>query len=151
MIYGFIPWNDIWDNIFGAEFPLPTFRAFYFTQATVLFIVMSVVIGLVARLGEKGTVNAIVAGAADFLGAALIIVLARAVTVVMKNTYITDTILHWTENAVTGTTGGSSPRSPAGEHADRLPGAVVVRSRGARHADPRTVGRFRRRRPLARR
>jgi uncharacterized ion transporter superfamily protein YfcC len=103
MIYGFIPWNDIWDTIFGGEFPLPTFESFYFAQATMLFIVMSVVIGLIARLGEKGTVNAIITGASDFLGAALIIVVARAVTVVMKNAYITDTILHWTENAVTNT------------------------------------------------
>ncbi len=43
-------------------------------------------------------------GAGDFLGAALIIVLARAVTVVMKNA-ITDTIIHWTEDAVSGTSG----------------------------------------------
>ena len=64
---------------------------------------MAVVIGLVAKLGEEGTVTTIIAGASDFLGAALIIVLARAVTVVMKNAYITDTILHWTEDAVTGT------------------------------------------------
>ena len=106
MIYGFIPWNDIWDTIFSAEFPLPTFEAFYFAQATVLFIVMAVVIGLVAKLGEEGTVTAIIAGAGEFLGAALIIVLARAVTIVMKNSYITDTVLHWTENAVTDVSGG---------------------------------------------
>jgi uncharacterized ion transporter superfamily protein YfcC len=106
MIYGFVPWNDIWDTIFNADFPLPTFTTFYFAQATVLFIVMSVVIGLVARLGETGTVNAIISGAGEFLGAALIIVLARAVTIVMKNAYITDTILHWTENAVTDASGG---------------------------------------------
>jgi uncharacterized ion transporter superfamily protein YfcC len=106
MIYGFIPWPDIWDTVFGADFPLPVFNSFYFAQATVLFIVMSVVIGLVAKLGEKGTVDSIILGAGEFLGAALIIVLARAVTVIMKNTYITDTILHWTENAVTNTSGG---------------------------------------------
>ncbi len=106
MIYGFVPWNDIWDTVFGAEFPLPTFTAFYFAQATVLFIVMAVVIGLVAKLGEAGTVNAIIAGAGEFLGAALIIVVARAVTVVMKNAHITDTILHWCENAVTDASGG---------------------------------------------
>ena len=112
MIYGFVPWNDIWDTIFSADFPLPTFTAFYFAQATVLFIVMAVVIGLVAKLGEKGTVNAIIAGAGEFLGAALIIVLARAVTVVMKNAYITDTILHWIENAVTDASGGVFASSP---------------------------------------
>ena len=106
MIYGFVPWNDIWDTTFSAAFPLPTFETFYFAQATVLFIVMAVAIGLVAKLGEEGTVTAIIAGAGDFLGAALIIVVARAVTVVMKNAYITDTILNWTESAVTDASGG---------------------------------------------
>lgn len=106
MIYGFVPWNDIWDTVFGGDFPLPTFTSFYFSQASVLFIVMAVVIGLVAKLGEEGTVTTIISGASDFLGAALIIVVARAVTVVMKNTFITDTILNWTEDAVTGTSAG---------------------------------------------
>lgn len=106
MIYGFVPWGDIWDTVFGANFPLPTFTSFYFAQATVLFIVMAVVIGLVAKLGEEGTVTTIISGASDFLGAALIIVLALAVTVVMKNAQITDTILHWTESTVTGTSSG---------------------------------------------
>jgi uncharacterized ion transporter superfamily protein YfcC len=106
MIYGFVPWGDIWPTIFSADFPLPTFTSFYFAQASVLFIVMAVLIGLIAKLGEEGTVNAIVAGASAFLGAALIIVVARSVTVVMKNSSITDTVLHWTEDAVTGTSSG---------------------------------------------
>ncbi len=106
LIYGFVPWGDISQSIFGADFPLPTFTSFFFAQATVLFLVMAVVIGMVGRLGEEGTVSAVLAGAAEFLGAALIIVVARAVTVVMKNADITDTILHWTEGAVTGTSSG---------------------------------------------
>ena len=85
MIYGFVPWADVMDTIFGAEWPLPTFETFYFAEASVVFIVAAVIIGLIGRLGEEGTVNAIVAGAGEFLGAALIIVLARAVTVVMKD------------------------------------------------------------------
>jgi uncharacterized ion transporter superfamily protein YfcC len=102
MIYGFIPWNDLWQEGWGTDFPLPTFASFYFPEAAALFIVMAVVIGLIAGLGEEGTVNTIVAGAADFLGAALIIVLARGITVVMRNSYMTDTILNWMENAVSG-------------------------------------------------
>jgi uncharacterized ion transporter superfamily protein YfcC len=104
MIYGFIPWNDLWDTFFSKEFPLPTFGSFYFTEASMLFLVMAVVIGLIAKFGEKKTVDTIVAGAADFLGAALVIVAARGITVVMKNTYITDTVLHWMEDSVKGTT-----------------------------------------------
>ncbi|HEY7149363.1 MAG TPA: hypothetical protein VH420_07940 [Gaiellaceae bacterium] len=106
MIYGFIPWNDLWQEGFGKDFPLPTFHDFYFPEAAALFLVMSVVVGLIARLGEEGTVTTIVAGASDFLGAGLIIVLARGITVVMKNAHMTDTILHWMENAVSGTSTG---------------------------------------------
>jgi uncharacterized ion transporter superfamily protein YfcC len=102
MIYGFIPWNDLWQEGFGKSFPLPTFSDFYFPEAAGLFIVGAVVIGLIGRLGEEGTVTTIVAGAGDFLGAGLIIVLARGITVVMRNAYMTDTILHWMENAVSG-------------------------------------------------
>jgi len=107
MIYGFIPWNDLWQEGFGKNFPLPTFGDFYFPEAATLFLVMAVVIGLIARLGEEGTVSTIVAGAGDFLGAGLIIVLARGITVVMKNAYMTDTILHWMEKGVSGTSSGS--------------------------------------------
>jgi uncharacterized ion transporter superfamily protein YfcC len=106
MIYGFIPWNDLWQEGWGRDFPLPTFASFYFPEAAALFFVMAVVIGLIAKLGEEGTVNTIIAGASDFLGAALIIVLARGITVVMKNTYMTDTVLHWMEDAVSGTSQG---------------------------------------------
>ncbi len=106
MIYGFIPWNDLWQEGWGRDFPLPTFGSFYFPEAAALFFVMAVVIGLIAKLGEEGTVNTIIAGASDFLGAALIIVLARGITVVMKNTYMTDTVLHWMEDAVSGTSQG---------------------------------------------
>jgi uncharacterized ion transporter superfamily protein YfcC len=102
MIYGFIPWSDVWNNIFGKDFPLPTFSIFYFSQATVLFLVAAVIIGVLNHMGEEGTVNTIITGAADFLGAGLVIVLARATTVIMKNTYITDTILKWMEDAVSG-------------------------------------------------
>ena len=68
---------------------------------------MAVVVGLIAKLGEEGTVNTIIAGASDFLAAALIIVLARGITVVMKNTYMTDTVLHWMEDAVSGSSQGA--------------------------------------------
>jgi uncharacterized ion transporter superfamily protein YfcC len=106
MIYGFIPWNDLWQSGFGKDFPLPTFSDFYFPEAAFLFIVMAIVIGVIAGFGEEGTVSTIVSGAADFLGAGLIIVVARGVTVVMKNAYMTDTVLHWMEKAVSGSSAG---------------------------------------------
>ena len=106
MIYGFVPWDDVWRNVFDTDYPLWTFGTFYLPEAAVLFIVASVIVGLVARLGEEGTVSGIVSGAGEFLGAALVIVLARGITVVMKNAYITDTILRWMEAAVENLSGG---------------------------------------------
>ena len=105
MIYGFVPWSDVMKNVFSTTWPLPTFETFYFAESSMVFILAAVIIGLIGKLGEKKTVDAIIEGAGDFLGAALIIVLARGVTVVMKNAEITDTIINWTETAVTGTSG----------------------------------------------
>ena len=105
LIYGFVPWDDVMDTIFGTSWPFPTFETFYFAEASVVFVIAAVVIGLVGKLGEQRTVDAIVAGAGEFLGAALIIVLARAVTVVMKDAAITDTIISWTEEAVSNVSG----------------------------------------------
>jgi uncharacterized ion transporter superfamily protein YfcC len=107
MIYGFIPWDDVWDTLFDTEFFLYTFDNFYFTEASMLFIVAAVIIGVVARFKEADLVGTIVSGAADFLGAALVIVLARGITVVMKNTFITDTILNSMETIVDGLSGTS--------------------------------------------
>lgn len=107
MIYGFVPWTDIWQAMFDGDYPLPQMADilgdFYFTEASVLFLVAAVMIGLIGKMGEKGTVEAITAGAADFLGAALVIVVARSITVVMKDTFIIDTILNWMEGIVSGT------------------------------------------------
>ena len=51
--HGFIPWNDIWNETFGTDFPLLLSADFYFPEAAALFIVMAVVIGLIARSARK--------------------------------------------------------------------------------------------------
>ncbi|MCY0944508.1 YfcC family protein [Streptomyces antarcticus] len=99
MIFSVIPWSD-----FGIT-AVPTL-GWYFPELAGLFIVAAVLTGLIAGLGEKGTVDAIVGGAGDFIGAALIIVLARGVTVIMNNAQVTDTILHALNTAVEGTGSG---------------------------------------------
>ncbi|MFG2177712.1 YfcC family protein [Streptomyces abikoensis] len=99
MIFAVIPWADL-----NVTF-LPTL-GWYFPELAALFIVASVAVGLVAGLGEKGTTSAIVAGAGDFIGAAMIIMLARGVTVIMNNAGVTDTILDRLQSAVSGTSSG---------------------------------------------
>ncbi|MEM9473072.1 MAG: YfcC family protein, partial [Pseudomonadota bacterium] len=53
-------------------------------------------------VGEKPFVDAFIAGARDLLGVALIIGLARGIVVIMDAGKITDTILHWGEQAIQG-------------------------------------------------
>ena len=92
MMYGVIPWEDL-----GVG--LPTLW-WWFPEMTASFLLFSVVIGLIGRLGEGQLTESFIAGARDLLGVALIIGIARGITVVMNNGQITDTVLHWAEVAL---------------------------------------------------
>jgi uncharacterized ion transporter superfamily protein YfcC len=92
MIYGVIPWEDI-------GIPFPTWW-WWFPEMTASFLLFSVIIGLIARMGEGQLTSSFVSGAGDLLGVALIIGIARGITVIMDNAQITDTVLHWVENAL---------------------------------------------------
>lgn len=97
MIVGFIPWGDfgitIFDNFTGwlTGSPLGTW---YFYEAAVWFLIMSVVIGLVNRTGEKQFVDTFIDGADDMVGVILIIAIARGASVLMKNTYLDNYIIY---------------------------------------------------------
>ena len=53
-------------------------------------------------MSETELTDSFVDGARDLLGVALIIGIARGITVIMTNGGITDTVLHWAEQAVDG-------------------------------------------------
>jgi uncharacterized ion transporter superfamily protein YfcC len=95
MIYGVIPWSDL-------GIPLPTWW-WWFPEMTASFLLFAIIIGLIGRLGEAQLTSSFVDGARDLLGVALIIGIARGITVIMNNAQITDTILHWIEKALGGT------------------------------------------------
>jgi uncharacterized ion transporter superfamily protein YfcC len=92
MIYGVIPWEDL-----GVG--LPTLW-WWFPEMTASFLLFAVIIGLIGRMREGELTETFVAGARDLLGVALIIGIARGITVVMNNGQITDTVLHWAELAL---------------------------------------------------
>lgn len=92
MMYGVIPWSDI-------GIGLPTLW-WWFPEMTASFILFSVIIGLVARMSEGQLTESFVDGARELLGVALIIGIARGITVIMNNGGITDTVLHWAELAL---------------------------------------------------
>ena len=96
MIYGVIPWEDL-------GIPLPTWW-WWFPEMTASFLLFSIIIGVIGRMGEGELTSSFVDGARDLLGVALIIGIARGITVIMNNGQITDTVLHWVERAL-GDTG----------------------------------------------
>lgn len=100
MVFGVIPFEDI-----GITF-VPTLW-WWFGELTALFLVSSIVIGIVAGLNEEELISAFVAGARDLLGVALIVGISRGITVVMNAGNITDTVLNLGETTLSAT--GSIP------------------------------------------
>jgi uncharacterized ion transporter superfamily protein YfcC len=94
MVYGVIPWEDL-------GLAIPTWW-WWFPEMTANFLFFGILIGIIGKLSEKELVNTFIDGARDMLGVALIIGVARGITVIMNNGLITDTVLYWAEQAVSG-------------------------------------------------
>ncbi|MDD3346534.1 YfcC family protein [Oscillibacter sp.] len=94
MIYGVIPFDEM-------GLPLPAL-GWWFPELSALFLVGGIVIGLIDRMGEEDIADTFVAGCADLLGVAFIIGISRGITVLMNDGGITDTVLHWGEQALSG-------------------------------------------------
>jgi len=92
MIYGVIPWADLGIGVPTLWWWLP--------EMTASFLLFAIVIGVAARQSETTFTSTFVDGARDLLGVALIIGIARGITVIMTNGQITDTVLNWAEVAV---------------------------------------------------
>jgi len=99
MIFGVIPWQDLGINI-------PTLW-WWFPEMTASFLLFAILIGLVARMKESDLTATFVDGARDLLGVALIIGIARGITVIMNNGLITDTVLNAAEQSVAGLGGAA--------------------------------------------
>lgn len=74
----------------------------WMAELSTLFIASSIVVGIVARMGEKAFTEHFMNGAKDLLGVAFIIVIARGLVVIMDNGHITHTILHYAEGLLAG-------------------------------------------------
>jgi uncharacterized ion transporter superfamily protein YfcC len=74
----------------------------WMAEMSALFVGVAILIGLIARMGEKEFVETFVNGARDLLGVALIIGVARGIVVVMDDGKITDTILNWSASGLEG-------------------------------------------------
>ncbi len=77
----------------------------WFPEMTALFLVASLIVGIMMKGGEKKIIGIFVSGAKDMVGVAFIIGIARGVTIVLNNGMINDSILNYTSNTVQGTIG----------------------------------------------
>jgi len=92
--------------IFAATFVVMIWgvssQGWWMARMGALFFGAAVVIGIVARLGEKKLTGSFVDGARDLLGVALVVGLARGIVVIMDQGMIADTILHSAEASLGG-------------------------------------------------
>lgn len=97
MIVGFIPWEEFGITIFtkftGWLTGMPLGQ-WYFYEAALWFLIMSIIIGVVNRTGEKDFVDTFIDGADDMVGVILIIAIARGASVLMQSTYLDNYIIY---------------------------------------------------------
>ena len=78
----------------------------WFEEMTVVFLVGAVIIGFIAKIKEDTFVSTFIKGANDLLSVAFIIGIARAVSIIMENGLISDTILQYASGITTGMSKG---------------------------------------------
>jgi len=113
MIFSVIPWSSVLGGHAGPADYYATHKVagtrpfwfelnWWFPQLAMLFILASVLVGIVAGKGEKETVRLIAAGASDMMGPAMVVLLAGGVSAIMTNTQTLDTVLFSMEKMVSG-------------------------------------------------
>ncbi len=74
----------------------------WFVEMTAVFLVGAILIGIITQIKESVFVETFVKGASDLLGVALIIGIARGVSVIMENGLISDTMLYFASDLTNG-------------------------------------------------
>ncbi|MDR1471906.1 MAG: YfcC family protein [Synergistaceae bacterium] len=119
MVSSLIPWTAINENFTVFESTTESLRGipvlgdllgrgmipfgdWYFQEITMLFLIMSIVIGKVGGMKEYDIAEAVVEGAKDLVGVAFVVGLARGIQVIMNDGQLTATVLHWGEVGLAG-------------------------------------------------
>lgn len=74
----------------------------WFIEMTATFLVGAILIGIITNIDESTFIDTFVKGAGELLGVALIIGIARGVTVIMADGLISDTMLYYASDLTTG-------------------------------------------------
>lgn len=97
MIIGFIPWGEFGITFFDSFTGWLTGSSlgnWWFYEAALWFLLMSIIIAIVNRFGEKSFVDTFVDGADDMIGVILVIAVARGASVLMSITHLDNYIIY---------------------------------------------------------
>jgi len=96
MIVGFIPWGDFGVTVFEKTGKLTgtPLGEWYFNEASLWFLIMTIVIGIIAGMNEKKLVDTFIDGADDMVGVILVIAIARGASVLMTQTHMDNFIIY---------------------------------------------------------
>lgn len=96
MIWGVLSWEDLGITIWPTMY-------WWFPELAGVFLAASVIVAVIARMGEEDFMDTFLGGCKDLLSVAVIIGVARGVSIVMNDARITDTVLHFGETLLAGT------------------------------------------------
>lgn len=99
MLWAVLPWADLGITIW------PT-MGWWFGELTAIFLAATFIVAIIDRVKVDNFIDEFIKGAADILGVAIIIGVARGVSVIMTDANITDTLLHYCEYAVMNMSSG---------------------------------------------
>lgn len=104
MVLGVIPWDKFGITIFNNTSLLTgsPLGHWWFSELSMWFVIMSVIIGLVYGFKEKEIVSYIMEGASEMVGVAIIIGISRGVSIIMKHTGFDAFVLHEASKALQG-------------------------------------------------
>ena len=97
MIIGFIPWGEFDITFFDSFTGWLTGSSlgnWWFYEAALWFLIMSIIIAVINKFGEKGFIDTFVDGADDMIGVILVIAIARGASVLMGQTYLDNYIIY---------------------------------------------------------
>ena len=97
MIIGFIPWGEFditFFDSFTGWLAGSSLGNWWFYEAALWFLIMSIIIAVINGFGEKGFVDTFVDGADDMIGVILVIAIARGASVLMGQTYLDNYIIY---------------------------------------------------------
>ena len=93
-------------TLFVIAFPIMvwgvTTGGWWFPQMAASFLAVAIIIIFISGLGEKEAVDAFTRGASELVAVSLIIGLARGINIVMEQGMISDTLLDYASNLVSG-------------------------------------------------